>query len=168
MSVPARIWTKRSATAAVRLNRGSTDTSRVPVPSRFHDEAEPDRVVLSGIAAHGEDDVRVADVGPAIGHRSPSERGGQTGHRWPVSYPGLLLDRHHAEPGAEGLHEEIVQLVGIGAAADHADRGQRVDRPALRVLHPQLLVAGLLQRPRDAIDGPVPGLVLPSRLPGAR
>ena len=27
MSVPARIWTKRSATAAVRLKRGSTHTS---------------------------------------------------------------------------------------------------------------------------------------------
>ena len=142
---------------------------RVAVPPRLHDEAEPDRVVLSRIAAHGEDDVRVADVGPAIGHRSASERGGQTGHRRPVSYPGLLLDRHHAEPGAEGLHEEIVQFVGIGAAADHADRGQRVDRAALRRPSPAASRRGSSSATARCDRWPSPRTCLPTRvLPGAR
>ena len=92
---------------------------RVTVPPRFHDEPESHRVVLGRVAAHRQNDIRVADVRPAVGHRSSSERGGQTGHRGAVSYACLLLDRHHAEAGAKCLHEQIVHLVGVGASADH-------------------------------------------------
>ena len=165
MSVPARIWTKRSATAAVRLKRGSTHTSfALRLRLRLHDEPEADRMVLSRVAAHGQHDVRVADVGPAVGHRSSSERGGQTGHRGAVSNPGLLLDRDDAEPGAERLDEQVVDLVGVGAAADDAHRRQRVDaRGRASSLLDQLLVARLLDQPRDAIDRPVPRLLFPRR-----
>ena len=131
MSVPTRICDER-----VGDRRGAVEARidahelRVAVPPRFHDEAEADRMVLGRVAAHGEHDIRVADVGPAVGHRSASECGGQTGHRGAVSNPGLLLDRDHAEPGAKRLDEQVVDFVGVGAAADDAHRGQRVDGAA--------------------------------------
>ena len=107
---------------------------RVAIPLRVHDEAEPHRMVLGRVAAHGQHDVRITDVGPPIGHRAAAERGGQTGHRRAVSYSGLLLDREDAEARAERLHEEVVDLVGVGAAADHAGRRQAVDGLARGVL----------------------------------
>ncbi len=107
---------------------------RVTVPPRFHDEPESHRVVFGRVAPHRQNDIRVADVRPAVGHRSSSERGGQTGHRGAVSYAGLLLDRHHAEAGAKCFHEQVVHLVGVGAAADHAQPRERVDGVAGCVL----------------------------------
>ena len=108
----------------------------VAISLRLHDETETDGMVFSRIATHRQHDIRIADVGPAVGHRSSSERGGQTGHRRAVSYSGLLLDRDDTQTGAEGFDEEVIELVGIGAAADDADSGQRVDR----------LPAGILAR----------------------
>ena len=163
MSVPARICTNavgdRRRPVEARID---ADELRVAVPLRLHDEAEADRVVLSRVAAHGEDDIRVADVGPAVGHRPASERGGQTGHRGAVSYPGLLLDRHDAEPGAERLHEQVVDLVGVGAAADDAERGQRVDRRGpLASFSTRCSSRVSFTQPRDAVDREVPRLLFP-------
>ncbi len=124
---------KRDVGAGANLDEAIGDGSRpvearidahqlgVAVPPRFHHEPEADRVVLSRVAAHRQDDVRVADVGPAVGHCASSERGGQTGHRGAVSYSGLLLERDHAQPGSKRLDQQVVQLVGVGAAADDPD-----------------------------------------------
>ena len=72
----------------------------------LHDEAEADRMVLGGIAAHHQNDVGVGDVGPAIGHGASSERGGQTGHRGAVSKPGLVFVGENAETEAK-LAEQV-------------------------------------------------------------
>jgi len=46
-------------------------------------------MVLSGVAAHDQDDIGILDVDPTVGHRPAAERGGQTGHRGTVSNPCL-------------------------------------------------------------------------------
>src|SRR5881397_3532741 len=151
MSVPARICTKWSATAAVRWKRGSTATS----------------LALRRVAAHCQDDIRVGDVGPAIRHCPSSERGGQTGHRGAVSYSCLLFNRDDTEAGPEGLLDEVVVLVRVGTPADHRHGGQRVDGAPLVVLAYKLGVAGLLDQVGDAVDRPLPGLLLPAVGPGS-
>ncbi len=87
----------------------------------FHDPAEADGVIFGGVSAHGKDDIGVGDVVPAVGHGTASEGGGQTGHRGAVSNPGLLFEWYDAESGAEGFDEEVVVLVGVGAAADDGE-----------------------------------------------
>ena len=49
-------------------------------------------VVLGRVSSPYDDVRRVGDVGPMVRHRATSECGGQTGHRGPVSYTGLMLD----------------------------------------------------------------------------
>ena len=63
----------------------------VAVPLRFHRPLESAGVVLGGVAAHHQDDIGIPDVDPVVGHRTASERGGQTGHRGAVSNPGLTV-----------------------------------------------------------------------------
>jgi len=54
-------------------------------------------------SAHDQDAVAVGQVLLVIGGRAAAERGAQTGHRGAVSYPRLVLDRHHAQAAAEQL-----------------------------------------------------------------
>src|ERR1022692_1657430 len=101
------------------------------------------------------------DIGPAVSHGSASECGGQTGHRGAVSNTGLLFQRNHAQSGAKRFHQQVIVLVGVGAAADHAHRCERVNGAAFGVLLPQGAVAGFLEEVRDAVDGPIPRLLFP-------
>ena len=76
-------------------------------------------MIFRRVAAHDQNDVCVGDVGPAVRHGPAAKRGGQTGHRGAVSKTGLIFVGDDAETEAE-LAEQVVDLVGIGAAADHA------------------------------------------------
>ena len=61
MSERARICVTESATAPVRLKRGSTETSlALRIALGLHHEAEAHRMVLGRIAAHGQVHVRIA------------------------------------------------------------------------------------------------------------
>src|SRR4029453_15248334 len=53
---------------------------RAALPARFHPPLEAAGMVLGGVAAHREDDVRVPDVGPSVRHGSAAERGGGARH----------------------------------------------------------------------------------------
>src|SRR6185436_14157017 len=108
----------------------------------------------------------VLDVHPAIGHGSPTERGGQTGHRGAVSNPGLGISIGNPEAG-DHLPLEHVEFVGVRAAADHGDAGGAVHDLALGVGGDEGAVAGVLDVARDPRDGVVPGDVLPAVGAGA-
>ena len=68
-----------------------TDQLRFSIPLGFHDETKAHGMVLGRVAAHDQNDVRIGDIRPAVGHRPPAERGGQTGHRGAVSETGLIF-----------------------------------------------------------------------------
>ena len=117
-----------------------------PVFLCLPDPLEGHGVVLGDVAAFHQDRLAVLQVDPVVGHRSPPERGPQTGDRGAMSKPGLVLDVRQAEqPGR--LLEEVALLVRVLRAAQEADRVRPIDR--------NLLVADLL--------GGDPGLV--ARLP---
>ena len=79
MSLPARIWQKRSACEAVRVKRGSTTISLgVAVALGLDRPLESAGMVLGRIAAHDQHHVGVLDVDPAVGHRPASESWSQT------------------------------------------------------------------------------------------
>ena len=124
---------------AVRDRGGSVEAwidcheLRVAIAPRFHDKAESDRMILGGVATHGQHDIGVANVRPAIRHRPSSECGGQTGHRGAVSNSSLLFDGDDAETGAKRLHQQVIDFIGVGASTNDTDRRQRVDGTALVV-----------------------------------
>ena len=120
--------------AAVRVKRGSTTISLgVALALGFDRPLETARMVFGRIAAHDQHHVGVLDVDPAIGHRAASECGPQTGDRWTVSNPGLVFQV--ADPqAAHRLHDEVIELIGVGAAAGPGDAFAAVHRAALRVL----------------------------------
>ena len=121
---------------------------------------ESARMVLGRIAAHDQHHVGVLDVDPAVGHRPASERWPQTGDRGAVSNPGLVFQV--ADPqAAHRLDDEIIEFVGIGAAAGEGDASQRLTVWPLRVLLDERRVAGLLHPVRDLVDGLIPGDVFP-------
>src|SRR5215475_8558035 len=118
-------------------------------------------MVLGRVSSHGEHEIGVLDVDPAIGHRTPTKRGGQTGHRGAVSYSCLTV----SIDDAHGLHElvlEPVELVGVGAAADDCDPGRAVDHLTPGVLGDEGPIAGVLDVPGDLADRLVPGDLLPT------
>src|SRR5262249_31139212 len=126
---------------------------------------EGERMAFCRVPYHGEHYIGVLDVDPAIGHRTPTERGGQTGHRGAVSYSRLTV----AVDDSQRLHDfvlEPVELVGVGATADDRDPGRAVDHLPPRVPRDERPIAGVLDVPGDLADRLVPGDVLP--LVGAR
>ena len=126
----------------------------------FHRPFETARVVLRRIAAHDQHHVGVLDVDPAICHRTATECGPQTGDRRSVSNTGLVFQV--ADPqAAHGLDHQVIELVGIGAAAGPGDALAAVDGVALGVRVDEGFIAGLLHQPPDLVDGGVPGDVLP-------
>ncbi len=81
MSLPARSETCWSATALVRVNRGSMCTTFVPRALASITHWNPDRMSLGHIAAHDDDEVRIDEV-LLIGRRPAATEGGpQTGNR---------------------------------------------------------------------------------------
>ena len=115
----------------MRVKRGSTTIILgVAMQLGFDRPLEAARVVLGRIATHDQHHVGVLDVDPAVGHRAASEGGPQTGDRRTVSNPGLRFEI--ADPqAAHGLDDEIIQLVGVSAAAGPADPFATIDRVAV-------------------------------------
>src|SRR5207245_2215969 len=114
----------------------------VATPFGFDSPFEATGVVFGRIAAHDQHHVGVLDVDPAIGHRAASKCGPQTGDRWTVSNPGLVFDE--AQPqAAHCLYDEIIELVGVSAAACPGDIFAAVDGATLRVYRDEALVPRL-------------------------
>ena len=113
-------------------------------------------MVLRGIPSHDQNDIRVGDVGPAVRHGPAAERGGQTGHRWAVSKPGLIFVGDDAQPETK-LAKEVVDLVRVGAAADDGGVGKTIDGPALPVLFLETRVSRRLDQTGHAVQRFVPG-----------
>src|SRR2546422_8540439 len=87
---------------------------------------------LSRISAVDQDEVRVLDVPPVVGHRSPSERGGQTDHRGAVSNPGLLLEVYQSQAPHQ-LGGEVALLGAERGASREGDAFGAVDSVAVAI-----------------------------------
>src|SRR5208282_2895132 len=158
MSVPARICTKRSAVAEVRVNRGSTEISlalRFRFASIAHLKPQgwfsagfPPMINIMSVFLMSTQPLVIAprpNVGPKLGA---------------VSNPRLVFQV--ADPqAAHGLDDQVIELVGIGAAAGPGHALAAVDGAALRVFLHEGVVTRLLHPVRDLIEGMVPGNVFP-------
>ena len=116
MSLPARRGTWRSASALVRVKRGSTWMTLAPAGLGLHHPLEPDRMALGHVRAHDHDAVGVGQVLLEGGGAAPTERCPQTGDGGGVSYAGLVLDLHGAERREQLLHEVVLLVVEGGSA----------------------------------------------------
>src|SRR5882724_2642392 len=67
----------------------------------------------------------------------------------------------HDPQGAHRFHSQIIEFVGVCAAADEGEGFQAVDRVSGGVLFNEVFVAGLLNAGSDFVDSVVPGNVLP-------
>ena len=153
MSEPGRIWRCRSATAEVRVKRGSTVTSLAPRVSRASiAHLKPHGWFSAGFATHDQHDVCVLDVLPVVGHRPATERGGQTGHRGAVSYAGLMVDVAEAH-GAHRLRDQIGVFVGDGGAPDPDDPIAAIDDTTLIVALGKGGIARLFEPARKLVHG---------------
>src|SRR5215472_108206 len=103
-------------------------------------------MVLGRVSSHCQYEIGVLDIDPAIGHRTPTERGGQTGHRGAVSYSCLTVSVDHPK-GFHDLVLEPVELVGVGAAADDRDPRRAIDHLAPGVPGDEGSIAGVLDVP---------------------
>jgi hypothetical protein len=126
MSLPARSGTYWSASALVRVNRGSMWMTRAPRLG-LHHPLEPDRVGLGHVRAHDDDAVGVGQVLLVVGGAAATERGPQTGDGGGVSNTGLVLDLHRAHRG-EQLLDEVVLLVVQRRAAEAGDAHRAAQR----------------------------------------
>src|SRR6202044_1451477 len=99
----------------------------------LHGPLEADRLSLRHIRSHEEDAIAIGHVLLIICSRTAAERGAQTGHRGAVSYSRLVLDRHHSQPTAEQLLNEVVLLVVNRCPAQRSDAAHRVEQTALLV-----------------------------------
>src|SRR5438876_730098 len=117
MSAPARIWRKRSALAAVRVNRGSTTmilALRCSLASIGH--LKPQGWFSAGFPPMiNITSVFLMSIHPFVIAPRPNV-GPQTGDRRTVSNAGLGFEI--ADPqAAHAFHDEVIELVGIGTAA---------------------------------------------------
>src|ERR1700675_89002 len=136
------------------------DGFRVTVNFGFNRPLEAAGMVLGGIAAHDQHHVGVLDVDPAIGHCAASEGGPQTGDRWAVSNAGLVFQV--ADPqAAHAFYDQIIELVGVGAAAVEGHAFAAIDGMARSILFDEAVVACLLDFLRDLGISLVPRNVFP-------
>ncbi len=132
----------------------------VAVNLGFDRPLEAAGMVFGRIAAHDQHHVGVLDVDPAIGHCAASECGPQTGDRRAVSNPGLVFQV--ADPqAAHTFDDEIIEFVGVGAAAGEGDAFAAVHGFAVRIFLDEGVVARLLYLLRDFVVGLIPGDVFP-------
>ena len=117
MSVPARSGTYWSASALVRVNRGSMWMTSRAARLGLHHPLEPDRMGLGHVRAHDDDAVGVGQVLLVVRGAAATERGSQTGNRGGVSNTGLVLDLDRAQRG-EQLLDQVVLLVVQRRAAE--------------------------------------------------
>ncbi len=129
---------------------------------------EGDRMVFSRVGTDAEDDIRMLDVVPVVGHCTTTEGGRQTGNRSGVSYSRLVFEV--ADPhGAGKFAHQVAFLIIQGGGAEHRHPFVAVDDVFLAValfgLH-EIAVAGFLHQLGDALHRPVPRFLFP--LIGAR
>src|SRR5690606_36150558 len=125
-----------------------------------HDPAEANRRAVGRVAAHGQDDIRIGDVGPVVRHGTATKCWGKTCHRWSVSNARLVVQLENAQCSGDFLRE-IGRFVGTGRSGHHRGRQPAVDQPALLVMGLEILVAVILHVPCDTGQRLVPADALP-------
>ena len=109
-----------SATAPVRVNRGSTWMIRRPAGLGLRHPLEAHRMALGHVGALDDDAVGIGHVLQGLRRAAAPERGSQTGNRGGVSNAGLVLDLDRA-CGGEELLDQVVLFVVQGRAAQRGD-----------------------------------------------
>lgn len=142
---------------AVRQRRRSIEARvdanelRFAGPFRLHNEAKTHGMVLGGVATHHQDDIRIGNVSPTVGHGASSEGGGQTGHRGAMSKPRLVFVGKNSHAKAK-LGKQKVDFVGVRAATNQANIREAVNQAAVRVIFFETAIARLLDQPGHPID----------------
>ena len=103
-----------SATALVRVKRGSTWITSAPRALRLHHPLEADRMALGHVRAHDQDAVSVLQILLEGGRAASSERCPQTGNGGGVSYARLVLDLDEPERGHQLLDGVVLLVVERG------------------------------------------------------
>ena len=79
-------------------------------------------MVLRGVGAGDQDDLRLFDVPDGVGHGTASERCGQTGHSGRVSETRAVIDIVGSDHRPCEFLGKVVFLVGDSRAAQNPDR----------------------------------------------
>ena len=124
-------------------------------------------MILCGVTAHGEDDVRIANINPSVGHGPSAEGGRQTGDRGGMSEAALLVQIYHPQ-GPHGLYQEEVHLTGISTAPDSGHTQGAVNYPVFFILGLERPVPGVFYMAGNLCEYEVPFHLMPVGGPGGR
>ncbi len=140
------------------MKRGSTTISLAPLCGLgLRHPFEAARMRFGGIAAHDDDEIRVLDVGPGVGHRATAKRRGQTGHRRAVSDTRLVVEYHHAECCGRPCRSASRFRWWSRRRPRKPVVVQRLTVTPSRVVRDEVRVAVVLHQLGDAVERVVPG-----------
>ncbi|MNS55047.1 hypothetical protein D3C72_878710 [compost metagenome] len=131
------------------------DQPRLVVRLGFGHPFEAARVRFCCVAAHHQNQIRVGDIGPVVGHGTTAVRRGKTCHRRAMSDTCLVIEPQHA-CCADDLVGQVASLAGGGGSSEKTGGEPAVDRLPLGVLFDEVGVAVLLHQAGDAIERLVP------------
>src|SRR5690606_17048690 len=117
----------------------------------FGHPLETARVRFGGIAAHDQNQVRVLDVNPMVGHRSTAKRRGKTCHRRAVSDTRLVVESEYPH-ATDDLVRHVAGFVAGGGGGEDAGGKPAIHRFALVVGGDEVLVAIVLQQAGNAVE----------------
>ena len=92
--------------------------------ARLHHPLKADRVVLGHRRSHNQNGIGVAQILLCRRGAAAAERCAQTGHSGAMSYPRLIADANHAQPGGEQLFDEVIFFVVESRSAQVSNRGR--------------------------------------------
>ena len=132
------------------------DQPRLVVRLGFGHPFETARVRFCRVAAHHQNQIRVSDIGPGIGHGTTAVRRGKTCHRRTVSDTRLVIKPQHAET-ANDLVGDVARFVGRRRGREETGSQPAVHRLPLGVFFDEVGVAVGLHQVGDAIERVIPG-----------
>src|SRR5277367_838227 len=125
-------------------SRGAAET-RIDVNNlrpaffRFDHPLETDRVILSHIRTHNQNDISVHEIAWRQCGSATAEGGAQTGHRGAVSNTGLVTDADHPQTGCEELLDQIIFFIVESGAPKVSHSGRMHYDLSIALLHERAL-----------------------------
>ncbi len=116
---------------------------------------EAARMRFCCVATHHQDQIRVGDIGPGVGHGTTAVRRGKTCHRRAVSNTRLVIEPQQTE-AANHLLSDVAGFVGCRRCREKTGGQPAIHRLPVGIFLDEVGVAVGLHQVGDAIEGFVP------------